>query len=131
MLLYHGTSRYRYEQMKQSGFVSRGPLYISDDPETSEMYASYAVEADEDFDDIDHEDNALVLIVLDGDKLVALNEAELGELGPDWDDVEDNLELFDDAVSANEVPWYESLEVIGTCTYFGPFGDAIVDVSIV
>jgi len=122
--LYHGTSLERFRNMLASPRAAE--LYLADSEDGTEMYATNAAEMD---------DSAPVVIAFDTGKL-----EKSGKLMPDWDDVntmisngetsEDGAPLFGDARSADEVPWWESLRLIGTCSYEGDTSGCITEVSV-
>lgn len=124
--LYHGTSRYQYLKMEDEGFRT-DLMYLADSPDGTDMYALGAVENDEMQHGIDELDNAVAILKLDVSRLL-----RLGELMPDWDDVQSNIHtgLFPDASTPSQVSWIESLEKLGTCSYKGRFGSAISNVEI-
>ena len=111
--LFHGTSMPRFKEMKERGETDL--IYLAEEPDMARMYAEMAAQEDEEWEAVE-----AVIVEFDADTLL-----RNGELGPDYDDdVRSNLQLFD-AVTVENVPWWESLEVLGTCTYRGSLGDAI------
>jgi hypothetical protein len=122
--LYHGTSLYRWNQIKAGGYITE-LLYLASSPSGTEMYRVNAVEEDEG-DGIDQADNAEVLAQFDLEKL-----ALSGDLLPDWDDVPTNMELFPDASYAGQVSWEDSLKRLGTCSFKGNLGKALLKVKVI
>jgi len=122
--LYHGTSLKRFKEMLASPHSFE--LYLADSEGGTEMYASDAADTD---------DSRPVTVVFDAQGLEAA-----GKLGPDWDDVNtmiangetdgDGDPLFGDARSAQDVPWWDSLRAIGTCSYEGDVSGAIAEVLL-
>jgi len=122
--LYHGTSLGRFREMlaRPESFE----LYLASAPEGTEMYAQEASNED---------DTPQVTVVFD---TAALESS--GLLMPDWDDVgsmirggetdADGEPLFGDARFAQDVPWRESLRLIGTCSYEGPLSGAIAEADV-
>ena len=129
MLLYHGTSKHRYDQMRENpldtSMSETGMIYLANTIEGTEMYSSMAVENDE-MNGVDEEENGWVTLTFSADKLL-----QSGEMGPDWDDVRSGISLGELEISdPSEMSWEESLRKYGTCSFTGHFGDAIVDVQI-
>jgi len=122
--LYHGTSLGRFREMlaRPESFE----LYLASAPEGTEMYAQEASNED---------DTPQVTVAFD---TAALESS--GLLMPDWDDVgsmisggetdADGEPLFGDARFAQDVPWRESLRLIGTCSYEGPLSGAIAEADV-
>lgn len=122
--LYHGTSLGRLRGMlaRPESFE----LYLASEPGGTEMYAQAA-------SDEDGTPQATVAFAT-----AALESS--GRLMPDWDDVEamirsgeadaDGDPLFGDAESAEDVPWRESLRLIGTCSYEGPLSGAMAEADV-
>lgn len=122
--LYHGTSLRRWNQIKQGGYITN-LLYLADSISGTEMYRLNAVEEDEG-DRVDQVDNAEVMAQFDLGKL-----AESGTLMPDWDDVPTNMELFPDASWVDQVSWDDSLRRLGTCSFKGNVGPALMKVRVI
>ena len=123
--LYHGTSLTRFSGMLAKPDVFK--LYLADDPEGTEGYATEAAAMDD--------ESEPVTVVFDTQKLLSL-----GKLMPDWDDVDTMISngetdaegnpLFGDVDSAREVMWQDSLRLINTCSYEGPVLEAIIEVQV-
>jgi hypothetical protein len=107
--LHHGTSRQRYENMIREGETT-SVLYLAEDIDMAEMYAYTAAQEDE----TRTQTAEAVSVVFRTQDLIAN-----GDMGPDWDDVRVNLELFE-ARRVEDVLWTESLDILGTCSYTGP-----------
>lgn len=120
--LYHGTSLYRWRQLKTSGFAS--VLYLAGSVAGTEMYRRNAIETDAIDDGIPEKENAEIVVTFD---LVRL--AHLGELQPDWDDVPTNMELFPESSWPGQVSWQDSLNKLGTVAYTGSIEGAVVRVK--
>lgn len=117
-ILFHGTHREHYRNMKREGETDL--IYLADERSGAFGYAEdVAIQKES-----RGEEAEAVIVKFDADWLL-----HNGQLGPDYDDIPPNMHLFD-AHQARNVPWYESLEVLGTCTYRGPLDGAFLDVEV-
>lgn len=123
-MVYHGTSLYRFNKLKDNGY-NTDLIYFSVNLEGTEMYWRMAVEADE-LEGIDIETNPPIVLYLSLKELI-----KNGELQPDWDDMLSAFKQGEINIPPEKVSWEESIEFGGTASFKGNIKNAIKNVKII